>query len=215
MPRVELGYRLGQAYGEFLISYRGLNSSGSGTLPNFDAAGNPAALKSRLSLNVIDFDYASREHSLGPLWDMKWRAGIRVANVYFDSSAGTDLVSQHETNNFWGAGPHFALDLKRRLGDTGFSVGGQVDGGGVLGKIKQSYTEVDAGIGSGSIRVNQNEPAPVLTIRLGLDWSPPELPNLRLSTGYLFERWWTVGETGGRQGEVTLQGVFLRGEWRY
>src|SRR5207248_1661444 len=48
MPRVELGYRLGQAAGEFLIAYRGLHSTGSGTLAGFDAAGTAAPLSSRL-----------------------------------------------------------------------------------------------------------------------------------------------------------------------
>ena len=67
----------------------------------------------------------------------------------------------------------------------------------------------------GATLASANEPAPVLEVCLGVDWAPQAFPNLHLSTGYLFERWWNVGETHGSQGEVTYQGVFFRGEWRY
>src|SRR5207248_9264973 len=134
---------------------------------------------------------------------------------FFDSSAATPLLSQHESNNFTGAGLHFGLGLKRRLGDTGFSISGQLDGGAVLGRVHQLYSETIAGVANGSARASANEPVPVLEVRLGADFAPRELPNLRLSTGYLFERWWTVGETNGTQGEVSFQGVFVRGEWRF
>ena len=215
MPHVELGYRLGQASGEFLISYRGLNASGLGNIAGFDAAGHTGPLSSHLSMNVIDFDYAHRENSLGPLWDMKWRAGVRVATLFFDSSAATPLLNERESNNFAGAGPHFGLGLKRRVGNTGFSLIGDVDGGAVLGRVNQLYEANVPGAPGGSAFASTNEPAPVLEVRFGLDFNPRSCLNLHLSTGYVFERWWTVGETLGTQGEVTYQGVFCRGEWRY
>jgi hypothetical protein len=215
IPHVELGYRLEQGAGELLVSYRSLNAAGSGNIAAFDAAGNSAPLTSHLNMSVIDFDYASRENSLGPLWDMKWRTGIRVATIFFDSSATTALLSQHESNNFTGGGLHFGLHLKRRLGESGFSLVGQLDGGAVLGSVHQLYSETVAGAGSGQALASQVEPAPVLEVRFGVDYAPPQLSSLRLSTGYLFERWWTVGETHGTQGEVTYQGLFFRGEWRY
>ncbi len=215
MPNVEMGYRLGQGAGALLVSYRGLSAAGSGALSGFDAAGNAAPLSTHLNLHVVDFDYASRENALGPLWDMKWRAGIRIANVFFDSTAGTPLLSQHESNNFAGAGPHFALELKRRLGDGGLSILGKLDGGVVLGRVHQLYEEAIPGVGSASTTASANEPAPVLEVRFGLDYAPAELPNIHLATGYLFQRWWTVGETAGTQGEVTYQGIFCRAEWRY
>lgn len=215
MPNIELGYRLEQGAGALLISYRVLSAAGSGTLGGFDAAGNAAALSSHLNLNAVDIDYASRENALGPLWDMKWRAGVRIANVFFDSTAGTPLRSQHESNNFMGAGPHFGLELKRRLGDSGLSILGKLDGAVVLGRVNQLYEEAIPGVGSGATTASANEPAPVLEVRFGVDYAAPELPNLHFSTGYLFQRWWTVGETDGTQGVVSYQGVFCRAEWRY
>ncbi len=215
MPRVDLGYRLGQGAGEFVLSYRGLVSAGSSSLANFDGAGNTAPLRSHLDMNVIDIDYASRENSLGPLWDMKWRTGARIATIFFDSAASTALISQYQSNNFVGGGVHFGVNLKRRLGDTGFSLIGELDGGVVLGHIHQLYAESINGAGTASATAQANEPAPVLEVRFGVDYAPQALPNLHLSTGYIFERWWAVGETLGTLGEVTFQGVFCRGEWRF
>jgi hypothetical protein len=216
MPHVELGYRLGQAAGDLVIGYRGLMYvPGTSTVAGFDAAGATAPLTSHLSMNVIDLDYASRENSLGPLWDMKWRTGVRIATVFFDSTASTPLLTQRESNNFVGAGLHFGLSLKRRLADTGLSLIGQIDGGAVLGQVHQRYSAILPGVGSGESFASANEPAPTLEVRLGLEWSPEELPNFHISTGYMFERWWTVGETFGTYGEVTIQGVFIRGEWRF
>ncbi len=216
MPNVEIGYWLGQGAGALAVSYRGImNASGSDTLVPFAVLGNAGALTSHLSMNVIDFDYASRENSLGPLWDMRWRTGIRIATVFFDSTADSLLLTQHESNNFVGGGVHFGLDLKRRFGDTGFALLGHVDGGVVLGHVHQLYEEVIAGAGGAATTSSANEPAPNLQVRLGLEWAPFQFPDVRFSAGYLFERWWTVGETFGTYGEVTTQGVFLRGEWRY
>src|SRR5205085_2670541 len=103
----------------------------------------------------------------------------------------------------------------RRLGETGFALAGQLDGGAVLGQVHQLYEETLFGAGSGRALSSAVEPAPVLEVRLGVDFAPRQLPNVRLSTGYVFERWWNVGETHGTQGEVTYQGIFFRGEWRY
>jgi hypothetical protein len=215
IPRVELGYRLGQATGEFMMVYRGLYTSGSGSIAAFDAAGNTADLRSHLHLNVIDLDYASRENSLGPLWDMKWRTGARIATVFFDSTATAPLLSERETNNFVAAGLHFGLNLKRRLGDTGFALVGDIDTGVVLGAVHQEFSAAMPGTSSDIPRSRATEPAPMLEVRFGVAYAPQLLPNLRLSTGYVFERWWAVGETPLTQGEITYQGVFLRGEWRY
>jgi hypothetical protein len=215
MPHLELGYQLGQGAGALSIVYRGLYASGTGTIGAFDAAGATAPLSSHLTMSVIDFDYSSRENSVGPLWDMKWRIGARVATLFFDSTAATALLGERESNNFVGGGLHAGVELKRRLWNSGFSLLGSLDGGAVLGSVHQLYSESIAGAGTGSTRSAANEPAPVLEVRLGAEYAPRKLPNLHFSTGYLFERWWSVGETLGTQGEVTYQGVFFRGQWRF
>src|SRR5262245_49264945 len=96
-PRFELGYRLSEGFGEFLLSYRFLTTEGQDTIPRFDPF-SPGFLRSRLDVNVIDLDYASREFGLEfseflP-WDMKWRAGVSYGDVFFDSQAHGAVLLQ-------------------------------------------------------------------------------------------------------------------------
>ena len=88
-PRFEVGYRFGQGAGEVLLSYRFVNSDGSATIADFGGAGSPGQMRSRLNMNVIDLDYGSQENSLLPGFDMKWRVGVRMATLFFDSDAAS------------------------------------------------------------------------------------------------------------------------------
>ena len=72
-------------------------------------------LTSHLHINVGDVDYASNETSLGPDWRMKWRIGLRTADIFFNSqadeplaaaAAGSGIFERSISNNFWGIGPH-------------------------------------------------------------------------------------------------------------
>src|SRR5262249_49622417 len=93
-PRFELGYRCCEGGGEFLASYRLLDTEGTRTLFGWDLDGSDAVLKSRLNMNVLDLDYGSREYCLDPHWDLKWRLGARVADVFFDSRAEAFFLEQ-------------------------------------------------------------------------------------------------------------------------
>ena len=150
-PRVFLGYRLPSGFGEFMIAYRYLGTTGSESVP---ASGGPAALKSQLAFDIIDFDYNSREISLSPQWDMKWTIGIRSLFMFYGSqynqpfgqaSAGNGIFAARDYNNFFGVGPHAALEVARHLGDSGWSLYlrgdlGSVYGGSHLGYLTQSTT---------------------------------------------------------------------------
>src|SRR5262249_1758653 len=126
-PRVELGYRLPDGFGEFAIAYRFLGSDGSTTVTGpFVAPDGPATLTSRLAMHVADLDYASNELSICTWW-MKWHVGLRGAEIFFDSKAdedpaiaagGSGVFERRMTNNYWGLGPHASLDLERRIGDS-------------------------------------------------------------------------------------------------
>ncbi len=217
-PRFEVGYRLGQGAGELLLSYRFLSTSGSGTTPAFDSAGNPGQLRSRLSMNVIDMDYASQEPSLQPWVDMKWRVGIRLAGLYFDSEEASPLLQQHVTNYFFGAGPHAALELWRPVTDTNFGFFGKLDLAGVLGKVQQGFEETIPGPTSGFTRQTQFMPSTMLNVQLGVGWTPRE--NWRISAGYTYEHWWdaaysTASNGTVSTGDVWTQGFFFRSEWKY
>src|SRR5207245_5078946 len=77
-PRFELGYRLPENYGEFLVAYRFLIANGTDHLLTSVGLGQ---LRSEINLNVIDLDYASREICLSPGNSMRIRLGTRLAGV--------------------------------------------------------------------------------------------------------------------------------------
>jgi hypothetical protein len=214
-PRFELGYRFGQGLGEFIVAYRFVSSNGSATIPAFDPAGNPAALQSRFSMNVIDLDYASQENSLLPNWDMKWRAGVRLAGLFFDSEAASPLLQQHESNDFMGAGPHASLELWRPIVDRRLGFYCRLDGAGVFGNVVQNFDETIGGAVpvSGSTRQTQFMPTTMLNVQAGLTWTPTD--SWRFSAGYTYEHWWDATYDGNSRGDIWTQGIFFRCEWRY
>jgi hypothetical protein len=63
-PRVFAGYRLPAGFGEFMVAYRHLGSSGSGTSPETTG---PVSNFTRFAFDTIDVDYNSRQLSLGPI----------------------------------------------------------------------------------------------------------------------------------------------------
>src|SRR5205085_2737692 len=146
-PRFELGCRLPEGMGEFLIGYRFLTAEGAAIAVGDQLTGR---IKSRVSLNAWDLDYATREYSLAPDWDMKWKLGARLAGVFYDSRAGLQTlpdgfaslqIDQRASNDFWGAGPHAGLQLSRPLDIPGLSLYGQIEGATLLGQIDQYFGE--------------------------------------------------------------------------
>src|SRR5262249_22354765 len=90
-PRIEVGYRLPEGFGEILLGYRFLNSDGTDTIAGFDAAG-AGALKTRLSLSIWSLDYASNEFSLQPCLNMRWKVGVQLGSAFFDNQATGQLM---------------------------------------------------------------------------------------------------------------------------
>src|SRR5438128_468007 len=85
-PRIELGYRLADGAGAFLVSYRSLVTSGGATENNFDPNG-AGFVKSLLNLNVVDIQYRSGPCEFAPLWDLTWDVGARIGAAYYNSRA--------------------------------------------------------------------------------------------------------------------------------
>lgn len=228
-PRFELGYRLPDELGELLVSYRFLVTEGCARgFRDFVGLHARATLHSRLDLNVIDLDYAHREPSLGPDWDMKWKIGVRLANVFFDSRSQVrysspaipdEFIEGARTSNyFFGAGPHVGLDLSRRLGATGLALYGRAEAALVVGRINQSFENTFAFDGfalGGAVSAHQTQAVPVLNVQAGLAWVPPIGEGVRFALGYQYEHWWYLGQVGNSRAELWDQGVFLRGEYKY
>lgn len=215
-PRIELGYRFPEAFGEFILGYRVLVSDSCGCA--VDTPYGPARFTSRLDLHSVDLDYGKHERGLGPDWDIKWRVGVRLASVYFDANAQWLFEEQQTTNHFLGVGPHVGLELWRSLGWRGFSLFGRSEGAVLLGRVHQSFLDAVVAPGlaaAGLSYVDKSNAAPMLQVQAGLAWAPWDRLPLRLSAGYSYEVWWLIGQTTATEADLYLQGLFLRGEWKY
>src|SRR5439155_3907733 len=224
-PKVILGYRFAQGFGEFSASYRSIVTEGTRNIADFDFFGD-SFLKSRLNVNVIDLDYGSQEIPLSvdlapSLWDLKFDVGARIAGVFFDSTAQGFILREHTSNNFFGAGPHLALELQRHLEDyPGLALFLRVETAVVIGRIHQRFEESLALDGmpllGGSTSQSGNQAVPVLGIQAGVSWTPVHNWRwLRFSGGYTFEQWWNVGKAAGSSADLTSQGIFLRTELQF
>lgn len=232
-PRFELGYRLPSGFGEIVANYRFLSTSGRGSTPGPDTT---AALTSNLDLNAGDLDYASREWSLGPEWGMKWRIGARAADVRFASiaeqpfaaaAAGSGILQMRIANEFYGIGPHAALELQRRPNDWGLGLVGRLDTALLFGTVHQHFEELSTTAGPGGLQGGQSDlqnaqQVPVLGGFLGLEWRPRWANQFSLQLGYMAEYWWNIGRisdppiyNGQSAGELGTHGVVLRLECNY
>ncbi len=228
-PRFEVGYRLPSGFGEFVLGYQFLTSRGSGTTPGMDAL---AALHSRLDINEWNLDYASREWSLWPCWDMKWRFGLRAESIYFDShaaeppaaaAAGSGIFAEATSNRFIGAGPHLGLELDRRFDEYGLALIARIDGWISLGQVRQAFVEQSISRDANGVPLAgrtvtlEGQAVPQLNVRAGLRWQPPRWHYTYLFVGYQYEYWWNAGRNSDTifptsRGELNDQGLFLRVE---
>jgi hypothetical protein len=229
-PYVNFGYRLPSGFGEIGAGYRFLGASGAGTTAGLDAT---ARLTSQIFLNVSDLDYASREFGVTEFWSMKWRAGLRVATVYFESladepvaaaAAGTGIFEQKTTDLYWGIGLHYGLELTRRLGESGFALTLAADGSAVVGRNNQGYFERSLGGAQGATLLANTQTVPALNAFAGLTWQPPQYSRLRATLGYMFDYWWGVGRLSSvgaaplvptPDAEMSNQGIVLRVDFNY
>ncbi len=216
-PRIEAGYRLPSGFGDLSMVYRFVATDGNGS--GFGPDG-PAALHGRFDLDEIDWDYASREFSLWPHLDMKWRIGLRLDWVYWDALADQEpgaggVFEQRTTNSYVGVGPHTGLELGRRFGHSGFSLIGKCDFAIELGHVRQGYFESSLAGGTESIHVSDGQGVPQAGLELGLRWQPPSYPGAELYAGYHYEYWWDVGRIGRldlppSRGDFSDQGFLVR-----
>jgi hypothetical protein len=234
-PRIELGYRLPSGFGAVAVAYRGFATQGTNFGPSPTGI---ASLKSRLDLNVIDFDYNSWEFSLWPNWDMKWFVGTRLTYLYYDASAqGPGILQEPEgeaaagggvfgtatSNSYVGFGPHFGLELSRKLAESGLAIVGCIDSAIELGRIRQGFFEQSKLLDTsglplvGQTRESSSQAVPMINTQLGVSWQPPGWHDVHLFAGYEYEYWWNAGRLskGLSRGELSDQGVALRAEFNF
>ncbi len=219
-PVFELGYRLPESAGLFALSYSFLLTEGTGQTTN---AMGTFDVKTRAQVNWGDLDYGVKVVDAAPRWDVSWRLGVRIVDVFFDSSASNPALSQSSSNEFFGAGPHARFDVERRIVPIpGLALFGRADGAVFVGKIEQTYRATVGGI-SDSLTADNTQTVPYLNLQAGLSYAPPAFPGFKLTTGYLFERYFNAGRLGSdasgsvsdSRGDLWWQGVFLRGQYDF
>ncbi len=226
-PWFDLGWRLPRSLGLVSINYRFFTTDG--TQATF-LSDQPFTLRSRLDENFINIDYGTLSYEFLPHWDFRWRVGVQLADMYFDSRIQGAALDQSATSNFRGAGAHARLELERHLaGVPGLSLYSRVEGGAPLGRINQNYSEsrtnLDGTLTGGHWNQNGIQLPINVFAQAGLTYVPPGRPNLTLNLGYVYERWFAVGEVGDdaqagvvsnvTSGGFNTQGVFLRGQWDF
>lgn len=231
-PRLELGYRFPNGFGELRLGYRFLEASGSDTLVVGDLG--PAAQKGSLDVQFVDLDYGTREFSLGPDWQIRTAVGLRYAHAFFDSQVnfleritvtsspfGTGpftRLSQFEAVDNWYIGAHAVLELAYQLWAPQLWLFGRVEGSGMYGRVHQTFSEtfVEAPHFT-RISVDNGVGTPLLATQTGLAWEVPNWSHCRFMVGYQFEMWWQLGRGDNDLSFGTLydQGVFLRAEFNF
>jgi hypothetical protein len=162
---------------------------------------------------------------------MKWRFGLRYANVFFDSvadepfvaaAAGSGIFERRNSNTWSGVGPHVGLELGQHLGPCGLSLVGKSDFFLGLGRIHQGFAELGTAPGlGGELHVNRSQAVPALNLQAGFGWSRPDLTRWSVFVGYQYEYWWNVGrnsDTGPpdqSNGSLWDQGLVLRIECQF
>ena len=157
---------------------------------------------------MFDADYNSRELSLWPQWDMRWTFGLRVMSLFFDSqatqsfsqaAANNGIVFQaRDFNNFAGLGPHFALEMARHLGDSGWSFYVRGDVASLFAWTQSGWIDRTTTLGPngqplpGETRAFGHQTSPVINFRTGVIWQPAPSSGTRLFLGYQYERFWAL-----------------------
>jgi hypothetical protein len=221
-PFIRLGYRFANGAGDVRLDYRLVASQGSETLAHFDAAGD-GWLKSRLNVQRVNLTYGTSEFltdmpEMNRLWAVRF--GISAADVFFDSQArGRQVLQQTASNSFGGVGPTLAFQFHKPIAQSRVSLYGELDATGLIGFTRQHFSETVAtedGPLSASVALRrQSDGVGIFGFEGGASYTPWKDRLWRFTLGYQWQRWWWVGASSDSNAALTLQGFFLRGEWRY
>jgi hypothetical protein len=232
-PRVELGYRLPDGWGALSVGYRYLGSRGHDevtTGPEDEFQGT-ADQVGRLDYSILDFEYSSREFSLGPVCNMRWGVGARMMFLFFDSrirflDPGADpgsVLTQSESSFTTAWGGFAFLDLERQIGDSGLAVFGRVEFTDFFARSRQNYAETVAGNPGGPSQLLQTTVSGSVGVSVargvaGLSYTVPRWNYSRFMIGYEYETFFQIGRLTpisgivDTRGQLDAQGLFLRGE---
>lgn len=219
-PTFEAGYRLPGNAGLIAASCAFLYSEGKG---QGTLSGASADVRTKLGVNWLDLDYGVTPYEVAPRYNLSWRLGARILDVDVDSRASNSLHTQQFSNNFFGAGPHGRVEVERRIVPLpGLSLYGRLDGSVLVGRIRQNFavnTGPAGAVVTDTTSVRYSQTVPTVNAQAGLSYSPPSLPGVKFTSGYLYEQYWSVGRSNDdmvgmprTKGDLWWHGWFLRGQ---
>lgn len=196
------------------------------------------AFETSLEVDVWDFE-GSQALDFG-YWTMLFSGGLRYAhlaqsyNAFLLVHASTvngnrfgESGGAFSGHSFNGAGPTIALDVTRKLGDSGFAVFASARGAILFGRSKQgafrnllatrttpSGTTVrDGPTTNDSAYVTHEQTLPVTELEVGLNWARDVgRTNVFFQSAFVGHNWWgagnganndLIGASGGRTDEIS------------
>ena len=200
----------------------GISALASGRIP----LGGAVTASSNLAVNVVDFE-ATRSFECA-CWSHLLGIGVRYTHMsqdyratLADANTRIDLTSGHNLN---GAGPSFSLETKRRIGESGFAVYGQLHGAIVFGHASEAYTTVNNGIPQQLTR-SQTDILPVGEMEIGAEYQRNMgRAKLFLQAGFVGQVWLgggnasnldAVGFSSASNSNFGFLGLALRAGVRY
>jgi len=163
--------------------------------PGRAATAGTILASSNLAVNVLDIeatcsiDSAKWSHLLG--------IGVRYAHMsqdyratVFNTKTFIDLTSGHNLN---GVGPAFSLETKRRVGESGFAIYGQLHGAVLFGRAKEMQAAVINGLPMEFSR-RHTDVLPVGELEAGLEYER-NVGRVKVfgQAGFQGQAWWGGG----------------------
>lgn len=254
--RTFLGYQFCECGGELLFTYTdfgGEAAAQSGTADYPSTApvliighldvnpdtGEYLRTRATVGLNTYDFDFTKSLSYDGPSdpcddgccscprWDLRWSAGVRIADVNWgltsESIATSGAVQRTALVNmdFHGAGPRVGLEGRRYARSGRWLLFARGNLSLLLGDYEFSRTKIKAVTDTETISTTRV--IPVTEIEVGGTLRASR--NLSLTAGYLFHAWHDLGMTDSIPSDVgsinsnanilSFDGLFVRGEWAF
>jgi hypothetical protein len=208
-PNIWLGYTSERGWGlrgrwflfdadaaESFVSVPGETIRGVSFLPvGQTPIAGAAVASSHLHVNVFDFQGTYSWESA--FWSHLVGFGVRCTTMSQDYQAtlanATTQIGLASSHDFNGAGPAVSFETKRRLGESGFAIYGQVYGAILFGNEDESYTAVNNGVLQGYTH-SHNEVLPVGEMELGVEYQRNVgRAKAFVQAGFTGQVWWGGG----------------------
>jgi hypothetical protein len=130
------------------------------------------------------------------------------------------VLNEGFSSSFAGVGPRFLLEYIKPLPKLPVCFYSRLDVSGILGKTRQHFSEnqlINGSLMNATAAVGpQSDGVALFNVEGGLSYVPSWFNGqTRITLGYRWQRYWWVGATDDSNADLTFQGVFLRGEYRY